>query len=427
MLSLCVIAKDEEKFIGDCLASVKGLVEDIVVVDTGSTDKTIGIAKQRGATVINFPWNNDFSAARNEALNHAKGEWILVLDADETLDPASHGAIRECIKSSSIWGYRVPIFNYSQESSVPGWSTITNQKLAKGFPGFVLTRIVRLFRNKPEIKYRFSVHEGVEFSIEENKGGLGIAPFVIHHYGALRGTPSAAFKQDTYFTLVKKDCEQYPQHPKPFYELGVGYMDVGKFDKAKEAFERAIKNDEHYLMPYHYLGEISFRQGNLAEARHYFTKSLTLAESEETYFRLGYVEFKMNDVGEARTLWNKALEKNPRSITYFDALIQLHFTQNEPLQALALLYDACANTKHIHFIKEKERVEQQLIAEAKKILAVGPEKKALTMLTTIAFYRNEMKKVIALCSEAKKHFTGAEARVFDVLSEKAAAQVSHLG
>ncbi len=421
-----MIAKDEERFIGDCLLSVKGLVDEIILVDTGSSDGTINIARQHGAKIVACQWNNDFSAARNIALSHATGDWILVLDADEVLDLQSHDAIRESIKDNSVWGYRIPIFNYSHDSTLPGWSSVTNHSLAKGFPGFVLTRIVRLFSNKPEIKYRFSVHEGVEFSIEEHEGALGAGSFVIHHYGALRGTSNETFKHETYFALVRKDCEQYPNHPKPFYELGIGYMDIGDFEKAKQSFEHAITNDEHYLTPYHHLGEIAFRQGNLAEARNYFEKSLTLhPESEETYFRLGQVALKMQDLGKARVLWGKALEKNPRSIRYFDALIQLHLSRGEPLQALALLYDACMNTQHLHFMKEKEKVEQQLVDESKRILAQGPEKKALTTLVTVAFYRKEMKKAIALCNEAKKYFTGQEGRVFDVLIEKATSQESH--
>ncbi len=419
-----MIAKDEEQFIGDCLASVHGLVDEIIVLDTGSTDTTAAIAKKHGAQVFPFVWTNDFSAARNAALAHAKGDWILVLDADEKLDPSQHNMIRQCLENKDIGGYRVPIFNYSHDSHVPGWSSVIDSAHARGFPGFILTRVVRLFKRRPEITYRFSVHEGVEFSIEEHHGKLVQAPFVIHHYGALRGTASSAFKQQNYFSLVQQDCQRYPTHPKPFYELGIGYMDLGELDKAKEAFEQAIANNQQYLIPFHHLGEIACRKGEVEKAKELFEKSLSLhPEYEETYFRLGQVCIALQDHDNAQKSWENALARNPRSIRYFDALIQLHLTKKEPLPALALLYDAVRNTHHEHFQQQLQQVETQLISEAKKRLAAEPEKVALTTLITIAYYRGEYKKVIALCNEAKKHFSGADGRAFDIFIEKA---TSHL-
>lgn len=417
MLSLCIIAKDEEAFLDDCLSSVNGLVDEIIVVDTGSTDKTKEIAKKHGAKIFDFSWNDDFSAARNEAISHAKGDWILALDADEGVAKTSHEQIRECIKDKEAWGFRVPIFNYSNNSTIAGWSAV--KEPVKGFSGFILTRVIRLFRNKPEIKYKFTIHEGVEFAIEENKGIAKIAPFIIHHYGALRKNASSEAKQETYFMLVKKDCEKYPSHPKPFYELGVGYIDLGQWDLAKQAFEKAIINNEKYLLPYFQLGEIVYVQGNFAEAKKMFEKSISIHPTEETYFRLGQIDLRLNDPESAKSNWRKALEMNPASIKYYDALIQLHLLVKEPLMALALLYDVCSNTNHPHFVEQKKNVEEQIIQESKKVLADGPEKKCLISLITIAFYRKEKKKVIGLCEEAKKHFVGAEGNVFDVFIERA--------
>ena len=82
-LALCMIVKDEEAHLGCCLESVKGLVDEIVVVDTGSTDRTVEIARQYGARVFSYGWHDDFAAARNVSLSHAGADWILVLDADE--------------------------------------------------------------------------------------------------------------------------------------------------------------------------------------------------------------------------------------------------------------------------------------------------------------------------------------------------------
>src|SRR3989344_2135515 len=85
-ISLCMIAKNEEKHLEECLNSVKELVDEVIIVDTGSTDKTKQIAKKFNAKIYDFKWVDDFSAARNESLKHATKDWILVLDADEVLD-----------------------------------------------------------------------------------------------------------------------------------------------------------------------------------------------------------------------------------------------------------------------------------------------------------------------------------------------------
>ncbi len=86
-LSLCMIVKNEEKHLARCLSSVKDVADEIVIVDTGSTDKTIEIAESFSAKIFHFDWVNDFSAARNFALSKCTGDWILYLDADEELNP----------------------------------------------------------------------------------------------------------------------------------------------------------------------------------------------------------------------------------------------------------------------------------------------------------------------------------------------------
>src|SRR5476651_717597 len=88
-ISLCMIVRNEERFLSDALTSVQGVVDEICIVDTGSTDDTVAIAESFGAKIKFFAWQDDFASARNEALAMASGAWILVLDADERLAPQS--------------------------------------------------------------------------------------------------------------------------------------------------------------------------------------------------------------------------------------------------------------------------------------------------------------------------------------------------
>src|SRR5690348_13490918 len=111
-LGLSMIVKNEAHTLRMCLGSVQGVVSQIVVADTGSTDRSADIAREFGATVITIPWENDFAKARNASLNAINTDWVLVLDGDEELDRRTAGKIPQLIKRRGVGGYLTPIRNY---------------------------------------------------------------------------------------------------------------------------------------------------------------------------------------------------------------------------------------------------------------------------------------------------------------------------
>ncbi len=166
-LSLCMIARNEEGYIGDALKSVQGLVDEIIVVDTGSADRTVEIAKENGAKVFFMEWQHDFAAARNEALKHATGDWVLILDADERVPDDLKDNLRSLlIPTDQPISYLLYIRNYLHE----------------GDEGSVLGHyMVRLFRKTPETRFFGVIHEQLypnwgEVTIPENS-------FFINHLG----------------------------------------------------------------------------------------------------------------------------------------------------------------------------------------------------------------------------------------------------
>jgi glycosyltransferase involved in cell wall biosynthesis/FMN phosphatase YigB (HAD superfamily)/tetratricopeptide (TPR) repeat protein len=167
-LSVCLIVKNEEKFLGQCLKSVRGLAAEIVVVDTGSTDRTVEIAREFGAKICSFPWCDDFAAARNAALELATGDWILMLDADEELPVAQHARLLADIKKSDTLAFRLPLVNAGQNDG-------------RSF-------VPRLFRNVPGVFYFGRVHEQVFPSLLPHcknwglKTALGTAEILHHGY-----------------------------------------------------------------------------------------------------------------------------------------------------------------------------------------------------------------------------------------------------
>ena len=147
-LTLCTIVKNEEATLSRTLDSVKGVVDEIVVVDTGSGDRTREIARGCGARVYDFEWCDDFAAARNECLKHAQGDWILVLDADEVLVPQIVPQIKQAIASD-----RLLLIN------------LIRQEIGASQSPYSL--VSRLFRNRPDIRFSRPYHAMVDDSVGE--------------------------------------------------------------------------------------------------------------------------------------------------------------------------------------------------------------------------------------------------------------------
>ena len=151
-----MIVRNEERNLPRCLACVRDLVSESIVVDTGSTDATRHIASAYGATVLNYDFRiPDFAAARNHALAHATGEWILILDADETLHSGAGAAIRNLIARNENSGYYFERHNHAAGPAAP-----------------TIDYAVRLFPNRPEFRFRGRVHETIDASILRAGGTL---------------------------------------------------------------------------------------------------------------------------------------------------------------------------------------------------------------------------------------------------------------
>ena len=233
-----MIARDEADFLAQCLQSVQGLVDEIVVVDTGSTDDTPVVARQAGAVLLRHDWNGDFSAARNKSLEAAKGEWILVLDCDEVLAAQDHDAIRRAMEQSDVDAYRITTRNYTDQVNRAGWtagdsSTYTEQKHYKGwFP----TTKVRLWRHKKNVRFAGAVHELVEPAIMQRGGTLADCMVPVHHYGYSEKERS----QDHYVEAGERKVQEQPDDLLARYELAVAYRNAGRLADALQSIEQVV-------------------------------------------------------------------------------------------------------------------------------------------------------------------------------------------
>jgi tetratricopeptide (TPR) repeat protein len=169
-VSLCMIVRNERANLAACLGSVEGLVDEIVVIDTGSTDGTQQIAMEHGASVYDFPWCDDFSAARNESIRYAKGDWIFWLDADDRVVPGMRTRLSSLFRDlpSTKAGYTMTVVS-------PG---------PDGQPMFEALHI-RLFRNDAAIRWQYPVHEQIGLAIARAGGELCPSEVSIVHTGYL--------------------------------------------------------------------------------------------------------------------------------------------------------------------------------------------------------------------------------------------------
>jgi tetratricopeptide (TPR) repeat protein len=246
-LALSMIVRDAASTLDACLRSAQGVVDEIVIADTGSNDSTAEIARNCGARVVHIPWENNFASARNQALAAVTADWILSLDADERLDPESRSLIPTLLGTTPVGGYLVTIRNYvtSLEDRIwdrPATPNTSQWADAQSFPAYVEHENVRLFRRDARIHFVGRVHESVGPSIENSGLSLGHAPFLIHHFGLAADRETRARKNVFYRELGLQKIVEMPDNPQAYLELGMVELDnFGNVAQALQHFARACQ------------------------------------------------------------------------------------------------------------------------------------------------------------------------------------------
>ncbi|TDG15171.1 glycosyltransferase family 2 protein [Seongchinamella unica] len=205
-LSLCMIVKNEAFFLRDCLSRAAPHVDDIVVVDTGSTDDTRDIAREFTDRLYDFQWRDDFAAARNHALAQANGDWIIVLDADEVIAPEDWQRIRELIERTDKDAFFLTQYNYSVEPLDKDWVPIpAKTAYSRHYKGYRPNPIARLFRNREDIRYQGRVHEVIDYSLAD--GSWQVLDIPIHHHMDEDPSKMQVDRQLNYLRIIEQDLE----------------------------------------------------------------------------------------------------------------------------------------------------------------------------------------------------------------------------
>jgi tetratricopeptide (TPR) repeat protein len=330
-LSLCMIVKDEEAALPKCLGSVKNVVDEIVVLDTGSTDRTPDIAKEFGAEVHDFKWCNDFSAARNEALKYVTRDWILVLDADETLTPKIVPHIQEAIQSDLHLLINLVRHEVGAEQSP-------------------YSMVSRLFKNHPDISFSRPYHALVDDSVsailtKEPDWQVGYLPEVaILHEGYQKNAIAQQNKYAKAQTAMESFLVNHPDDSYVCSKLGALYVQTGKIAQGLELLIKGVASkqasDEILYELYYHLGIAYSRLENPKQAIAHYQAATKLhiypMLKLGAYNNLGNLLKAEGDLKSAKRAYETALRID-------SSFAAGHYNLGMTQKALGLLNEAIAS------------------------------------------------------------------------------------
>ena len=242
-VSLCMIVKDEEAVIARCLESLKGHVDEMVIVDTGSTDKTVEICESYGAKIYHHPWEGSFSVARNQAMSHVTTEWLIQLDADEEMDADSAPKIRDIVRSS-----------HNSMTNICYLVLISKRAGSKDIFSMISTG--KIIRMGIGIHYKNRIHNKLVY--DGNIVGR-LTGLKIYHYGYhLDDKEKMKMKRERTTAMLLEQIKELPEDPETRYYLSIQYLTQEKWDKCIECskvtvelFLRHEPDSQLLLLTYH--------------------------------------------------------------------------------------------------------------------------------------------------------------------------------
>jgi glycosyltransferase involved in cell wall biosynthesis len=303
-LTLSMIVKNEEKSLPGCLDSVKDVVDEIIIVDTGSTDRTKEIAVEYGAKVYDFTWINDFAAARNESLKHCTGVWIIYLDADERLHPDSKKAMKLLLEETpeQVSAYICTIeSNHVQlDESI--------EKHRGGYP--------RLFRNYgyPKISFKGRVHEQIAPSLFDLGLKIGFSDIIIEHLGYNQSREIMNQKIKRNYAMLIDHVKEEPLNAYAWYQLGQTLGTMALFTEAERSIRFAIDlgalSDSVFASAAATMSQMTGNRKEYSEALYWAERSLEKAPNQIYAMNLkAYSLYYLNRLQEAELAFLEVLRR----------------------------------------------------------------------------------------------------------------------
>ena len=298
-LTLCLIVRDEAEFLGDCLAAAAPICDDIVVVDTGSTDATKDIARSYTDRVYDYPMGNDFSAARNAALSYVNTEWVLFPDADERF-PATDLA-------------KIPDLLAAAGPRVHGFSVLRYNFFATG--GFYSNRLVKLMRNRPHIRFRRRVAESVRRVILDAGGEIVQAPVMLNHFGYTRPLGVRIAKARRYLDLLTEHLAEHPQDARMLCQAAMMLRALGRLDEGLDSTRRAIAMAGSSASIWYHHAHMLRAAGYAEEALDAYQNAWRIDPGSATFANMvGVMQLSLGRLDEADETFDAAAALDPHMV-----------------------------------------------------------------------------------------------------------------
>lgn len=315
-ISLCMIVKNEQHNLGRAIESVRPIVDEIVVVDTGSTDNTVQAAATLGARIFHHPWSHDFSEARNISLAQATKDWILVLDADETISYRDLFYLKEIAQSAEYWGFALVQRDYSNRKLLGGRDSLDDDyEESKPYKGWKEQQLVRFFRNLPHLRFCYPVYEIIEKAIKENGGEFACLDIPIHHYGRLADFEEQQRKRKYYIKILKKHLGTEllnDERALTYTNLFNAYSFLGEHDTAYKCLlqaENCAPADPYLSVIHVHLGKSAMMRNDIPEAIKWLEKSLKLEKRDpEPYPLLIQCYLMVGRIADAQLLMRQNMD-----------------------------------------------------------------------------------------------------------------------
>ena len=293
-ISLCMMVKNEEEHLPRCLDSLKDVVDEIIIVDTGSTDRTVEIAESYGARVYHHPWENDFSKHRNQSISYASGAWILEMDADEEFFPEDAPKIKRILKETNADFLYLICYDLEKTGKVHG---VFNK--------------VQLFRNGLGMQYTKRVHNQLQ-----TVGRGEYTKLRFRHFGYDLSPEKMDVKHKRTTTLLLEEIQKDPENPYSHSQLAASYSMNREFEKAIEEGELALKlmrqkgiTNTFFVTSYYTVSQGYIVSGDLDRAEKVCHEGLDFFQLDlNSYHFLAAIYFKRKDLNRCKDMSHKYLE-----------------------------------------------------------------------------------------------------------------------
>ncbi|MDX6661551.1 MAG: hypothetical protein QOJ55_2373, partial [Solirubrobacteraceae bacterium] len=311
-ISLCMIVKDEEEMLPRTLEAVKPAVDEIIVVDTGSSDRTVEIAESFGAKILHHEWTGDFAAARNVSLEAATGDWIVWLDADEVLVAEDADKLRKL--AGQTWREAFYLVETNFTGDIEDGTAVTHNAL-------------RVFRNRPEYRFEGRLHEQMAHNLPGFLAErVGHTQVRIEHYGYLGVVRESKDKGRRNLELLEKQSADGVDTAFHKFNLGSEYLALGEWDRAADFLVRAWNEmeDDPRRHNYPYVPSLASRvvialreAGQLEEAHEQADAGLEVFPGfTDLVFHQANIAKERGDIDESRRLYRRCLEMGDAPARY---------------------------------------------------------------------------------------------------------------